>query len=117
MFLVKRSWVLALLLMGIAGGRAYAQDFVEVKVPFDFLVKGHMLHAGTYAVTIDAAAAGVVSRRDDRGKEFAFAFTIPASGHDPAGDEPVLVFNHLENKYVLSQIWESGTQGREVSKR
>jgi hypothetical protein len=116
MSLVKRSWVLALLLMGIAGGRADAQDVVEVKVPFDFLVKGHMLHAGTYAITIDAAAAGVVSLRDDRGKDFAFVFTIPASGHDPVGEEPVLVFNHLENKYVLSQIWESRTQGREVSK-
>jgi hypothetical protein len=116
MSLIRRSWILALLFMGIAGGRASAQDVVEVKVPFDFLVKGHVLHAGTYAVTIDAAAAGVVSLRDDRGREFAFVFTIPASGHDPAGDEPVLVFNHLENRYVLSQIWESGTQGREVSK-
>ena len=113
---IKRSLVLAVLLTGVAGGRVYAQDVVDVKVPFDFLVKGQTFHAGTYEVTMNRAGEGVVSLRSDRGKAFAFVLTIPASGHDPAGEQPALVFSHHENLYELSQIWETGTQGGEVTK-
>ena len=39
------------------------------------------------------------------------ALTQPADGHDPAGEEPVLVFIHDENQNLLSEIWESETEG------
>lgn len=114
---LERSLVLAALVMGVAGGRAYAQDVINVKVPFDFQVKGQTFHAGTYALGMNAAANGsVMSLRGVHGKAFAFVQTIPASGHDPVGDRPTLVFNHSENRYVLSQVWENGTQGREITK-
>lgn len=113
---VKRSLILAALLMSAAGGRAYAQDVVEVKVPFEFHVKNQTFRPGTYEVTMNAADSGVVSIRGDHGKAFAFALTIPASGHDPAGEQPSLVFNRYENTYRLSQIWETGSLGREVTR-
>lgn len=115
MSLIKRSLALAALLMGVASGPAYAQDVVDVKVPFDFQVNGQTFHAGTYEVTINAASEGIMSLSGDHGKAFAFVFTIPASGRDPAGEQPALVFNRHENRYVLSQIWENGTQGRVVT--
>jgi hypothetical protein len=114
--LINRSLVLAALFMGVAGGRAYAQDVIDVKVPFDFQVKGQTFHAGTYEVAMNTAGEGVMSLRGDHGKAFAFVLTIPASGHDPAGERPALVFSHRENRYVLSQIWENGMRGQEVLK-
>ena len=86
--LITRSLILAALLIGASGGRAYAMD----------------------------AGDGVMLLRGDHNRAFTFALTIPASGHDPAGDQPALVFNHHENTYVLSQVWENGTQGREITK-
>jgi hypothetical protein len=43
-----------------------------------------------------------------------FVFTVPASGHDPAGNTPALTFRHHDNQYWLTDIWRSATQGREV---
>ena len=44
---------------GIAAGGALAQDRLEVKVPFSFLVNGHMLPAGSYTITRDSMASSV----------------------------------------------------------
>jgi hypothetical protein len=43
-----------------------------------------------------------------------FALTNSASGFDPAGDQPALVFTKSENEYQLSEIWESNMDGREL---
>ena len=40
-----------------------------------------------------------------------FALVHAAAGRDPAHSEPALVFIHHENGYLLSQIWESDTDG------
>jgi len=114
---LTRLLLLVALFIGVAGGRASAQDVINVKVPFDFQVKGQTFHAGTYEVSMNAdAEKNVISLRGDHGKSFAFVMTNPASGHDPVGDRPTFVFNHLENRYVLSQVWENATQGREIAK-
>jgi hypothetical protein len=114
--LIKRSLFLTVLVAAMGGGRANAQDVVGVRVPFDFVVRGHMFPSGSYKVTINAAGEGVMSLREDRGKAFTFALTIPVGGRDPAGDQPALVFNRHENTYVLSQVWENRTQGCEIMK-
>jgi hypothetical protein len=114
--LITRSLLLAAVLIGVTSGRAYAQDVLDVNVPFDFNVGGHTFQAGKYVVTMNAAGQGVMSLRGDRARAFTFAFTVPASGHDPAGEQPALVFSRHENSYVLSQVWESRTQGREIAK-
>ena len=44
-----------------------------------------------------------------------FVVTHPASGHDPAGDTPVLMFTRHETQYRLKDIWESRTEGREIA--
>ena len=116
--LLKRSLVLAALFAGMTGTQVYAQDTIIAKVPFDFVVDGHTFHSGRYEVKMEAAVANpdVVSVRSQNGKAFAFSLVMPASGHDPAGIQPALVFTRHENTYVLSQVWESGMNGREIPK-
>ena len=41
--------------------------------------------------------------------------TIRAEGRDPAGTQPALVFTRSEHTYQLSQIWESPSDGRELT--
>lgn len=115
---LKRSLVLAAVCAGMTGTQAYAQDTITARVPFDFVVHGETFHAGRYEVRMNAAvgSADVVSVRGQDGNAFAFVLTTPASGHDPKGTEPALVFTRHENTYVLSQVWESDTVGRELSK-
>ena len=45
----------------------------------------------------------------------AVVLTVHADGRDPAGTQPALVFTRSENAYQLSQIWESPSNGRELT--
>jgi len=90
-------------------GSARAQDTMAVKVPFSFLVNGHMLPAGDYTITRDNMATSVYMIRGDKGG--AFVATVPAAGHDPSGNQPSLTFVRHENQYKLSTIWGSANEG------
>jgi hypothetical protein len=104
---------------GLWAGPAQAQEVI-VKVPFAFVVQGKTLPAGTYEVSrgTDDRAAMVIRGEDANRKSMAIVLTMPADGHDPAGDRPALTFSHFENGYRLSTIWESATEGQQpVSKK
>ena len=44
-----------------------------------------------------------------------FVATIPAVGHGPAGNTPVLTFSPAGTRHRLTGIWESGGAGHEIS--
>lgn len=97
----------SLLLAGLAVSTATPARAatIEVKVPFAFVVHGETLPAGQYLVTDDA---GVVQFEGEHGtRAHAFLLTVPASGRDPQGNKPALVFAKRENQYRLQDIWES----------
>ena len=102
----------ALMCLAATAGRALAQDTLEVKVPFSFLVNGHTLPAGNYTITRDNMASSVFLIRGD--KVGTFVATVPSGGHDPAGNRPSVTFVRHENEYKLSAIWESANDGLDV---
>jgi len=86
---------------------------VEARVPFPFLVQGQTMPAGRYLIADDGT--GVVQIMGESGNRASlFAMTIPASGHDPAGNKPTLTFKRGETVNRLSSIWESETDGRTI---
>jgi len=91
-----------------------AQTRVVAKIPFDFIVHGHELPAGTYEVRLSDTADGIALIDNLKSNVSMFTITIPAGGSDPAGEQPALVFDHRENRYVLAQIWESRREGEVV---
>ena len=119
--IVKKSAVLAgvFLLLGGASARA---GTIEVKVPFPFVVNGHTLPAGQYSLeregldvlyirgekTASPAAHGTPGIS---GMPGLFVQTQPASGSDPAGETPILMFAPHEKEHRLVGIWESRDQG------
>ena len=114
----KRSVVIAIGSVGMFVGSAHAQDeTLTAKIPFAFVVRGHELPAGRYdivnkdgVITIEGMDAGDLHSA-------AIALATPASGQDPKGSEPSLVFTHAEGRYTLSQIWESETKGLALALR
>jgi len=116
MSVVKKASVFAAVLLGFCVGTAQAQDVIVAKIPFAFVVGSTTLPAGRYEIRPMDDGGGTVLAIEgkDNPSEGAFAITNPASGRDPVGDEPVLVFTRDENRYRLSQIWDSTTEGREL---
>jgi hypothetical protein len=117
---IKKSLGLAVVAFGLCAGSAQAQEEVIVKVPFPFVVQGRTLPAGKYVVSrvSEDRSALVIRGEDANRKSIAIVLTMPADGHDPAGDKPALTFSRFENGYWLSTIWESATEGQQpVSKK
>jgi hypothetical protein len=71
-------------------------------------MRGHEFPAGRYDVI---NAEGVITIDGTDSRVAGVAMATPASGEDPRGREPALVFIHSEGRYTLSQIWESDTKG------
>ena len=118
---IRKSLSLAVVVLGfgLCAGSAQAQEVV-VKVPFAFVVQGKTLPAGTYDVShaTDDRSAMVIRGEDANRKSMAIVLTMPADGHDPAGDKPALTISRFENGYRLSTIWESASEGQQpVSKK
>ena len=111
---MKKSTLLAAAFLACAGGSARAAT-IEVKVPFPFVVRGQALPAGQYRVQRDAMDPSVVFIRGETGITASMlVLTMPAAGHDPAGEKPSLTFTRHEQQYRLADIWESGSQGRKI---
>jgi hypothetical protein len=114
MGLITRSSVLAAVVLGIGVSSARAQERVVAKIPFPFVVADQEFPAGRYAFSTDDHNVLLIRSADDRSERF--ALVRGAGGRDPAGSEPALVFIHRENEYLLSQIWESDTDGLALAK-
>jgi hypothetical protein len=114
MLLMKgRTALLAAAFLVLLGGTGWAST-VEMKVPFPFQVHGQTLPAGQYRVTSNEG--GILEILGERGTNAAmFAMTIPARGHDPAGDKPTLTFKKGETNYRLSSVWVSESEGRTIT--
>jgi alkylation response protein AidB-like acyl-CoA dehydrogenase len=110
----KAAW-LAVAVLVLYGGTARAAE-VEVKVPFPFMVHNQVLPAGTYLVERESADTLLI-RGEKGARAGAFSLTIPASGHNPAGNQPSLEFTRGESEYVLSNVWESGHDGQTIIAR
>jgi hypothetical protein len=80
----------------------------------DFSVRGLEFPAGTYEVRLSDSADGIALIDNLKNNVAAFTITMPAGGIDPAGEQPALVFDHRENRYLLTQIWESRTEAKTV---
>jgi hypothetical protein len=107
---LKRSLWLAAAAILLQGGVARAAS-MEVKVPFPFLVHGHMLPAGQYRVEEEGTNLLLI-RGEKKTHGEAFVTTIPATGHDPAGETPTLTFTQHETEHRLSGVWDSAYDGR-----
>jgi len=116
MSVIRKASVFAAVLLGFCVGTAHAQDAIAVDVPFPF-VAGHMeFAAGRYLIhAIDYVSSVIEIEGITHPSSTAFLQTNALYGTDPAGDQPSLVFTRGENGYRLAQIWDSTSEGRELS--
>jgi hypothetical protein len=106
--------VLALaLLASAARGDAQTTQLIA-KIPFAFGVRGQELPAGQYDVRFPNTGSGIVLIESSGTRASTFTLTSPAGGEDPAGNQAALVFTHRDNRYVLTEIWQSLTEGEDI---
>jgi hypothetical protein len=102
---MKTSYLIAVLtlmcLLGVGiSARAQDTDGVRVKVPFEFIAGGATLPAGTYSVgrlSVDAYSGIEISNHGNG------AFVLPIAVDGTAATQPKLRFEHVGDKYFLSE--------------
>ena len=92
---------------------AHAQDRVDAKVPFAFLVNGEQLPAGTYEVRDLSEGSGVLTIESTDGQKAVSMMTIPST---PSNEEvdPRLLFDTINNQQVLVGIDYGDGEGRQI---
>jgi hypothetical protein len=92
---------------------AYAQDRVDAKVPFAFIVNGVQLPAGSYEVREMSEGSGVLTIESTDGQKVVSMMTIPSSSSNEEGD-PKLLFDTIDNQHVLVGIDYGDGEGRQI---
>jgi hypothetical protein len=109
--IVKSAMAGAVLLL--ATGTARASDILQISVPFSFQVGREMFPAGRYMVEEDSLTGpSVLLIRRMHTPQAAFVLTETAAGQGPG--KPSLQFDHRENQYRLTGVWEAPGDGRTI---
>lgn len=96
----------------LAAGTARAAT-LEVNVPFSFIVNHETFPAGRYQIEEDSLAGpSVWTIRGMNTPQAAIIVTHEIDRRGPA--KPSLQFEHRENQYRLSNIWESPMEGQSI---
>jgi hypothetical protein len=86
------------------GAHAQAKRVVVAKVPYNFVVGGQMLPAGTYDVRRASVIAGPGELEISRSESGASTLLIPTFFDDFRTAHAQLTFEHAGDKYFLSRI-------------
>ena len=97
--------------------QAAASSTTVFNVPFDFVVAGKTLPAGSYLVVRSTLySKDILSLRRLDDNEGVYVLTLTVESNEAQKDSK-LVFNHYQDQYFLSEFWTSGeATGRKVLK-
>jgi hypothetical protein len=80
---------------------------VTASIPFPYIVQGQRMPAGHYSFQRDEQNPEVLVIRSDNGAAEKLVLTESAQMLNPA-DQSELIFDKIDGKYFLSQIWTAG---------
>jgi hypothetical protein len=91
--------------VGAVTAPAQSGNRLEANIPFDFIIGGKTLPAGTYAVTSPVESQNSVRLiRSAETRAAAVVMTVPTEPKTNRGPNQ-LVFHRYGDSYFLSQIW------------
>jgi hypothetical protein len=104
--------VLTMTLLAMSATVAYAEpDFIKAEIPFGFSAMGKELPAGTYRFTVDFGK-GLVRVESLTGKYQVVPFvTLLAKQEHSTATDSHIVFDKVDGKYSLSEVWGAHQEG------
>jgi hypothetical protein len=99
-----------------ATARADTSTVMEAKVPVPFVVNGQTFPAGTYMVERESSSVLLI-RGEKKNHNAAYISATPEAGRDPGGYKPTLVLKQHDGQYRLTSVWESASEGWDVTGR
>ena len=104
---MKRNLITIVLLVVISlmcnATSAFAQAYAKANVPFAFNVGGAQLPAGTYEIKVLSQSPYEIMIENSETRAAAMSI---ARREGPRNTESKLVFNRIDNRYFLSEVWK-----------
>ena len=112
---VKAGALFFVLITSVASVDGQSAQRFKVEVPFQFIVNGQTLSAGTYTIErTDSAKPGILTLKRDDGSVARVMITQRVERDTPS-TESSLMFIRREGKHFLFQVWNVGAlNGREI---
>jgi hypothetical protein len=95
-------------IVAAATGVAVAQATVQVDIGFAFVAGNQTMPAGKYIVEV---GSGGTSRVTFRGAKTAVLPVITRLGRHDNDKDPEIVFDKVDGKLLLSEVWLAGEDG------
>jgi hypothetical protein len=98
-------------IVAVVAGVAVAQSSIsKVTIGFGFDAAGEAMPAGDYTVEVssDPSSGRVIMRN---GAKSAVLLVITRLGRHDNDKDPEIVFDKVDGKYLLSEVWLSGEDG------
>src|SRR5262245_11492457 len=89
---------------------------MEANVPVPFVVNGHEFPAGKYLVERESSSVLLI-RGEHKNHNAIYVAAVPDAGRDPGGSRPTLVLKERDGAYRLTSVWESQSEGWDVTNR
>jgi hypothetical protein len=100
-------------MLAVAPARAGSSTRIEADVPFDFMVAGKTLPAGTYSITEEKTGVLRIRSMEHRSSAAVLADVVQGRTRNNAA---VLVFNRYGHRCFLAEAWFGVGGGFELSK-
>lgn len=112
---VKAVVVFFSLITSVVSVNAQSTQRLEVEVPFQFILNGQTLTAGTYTIErTDASRPNIITVKKDDGRVVRLVLTQRVERDSPS-TKSSLIFIRREGKHYLFQVWNVGAMnGNEI---
>ncbi len=105
-----RCVIAVLTCLALGSTLLYGQTF-QAKVPFPFTIAGKPHPAGAYSVSFDENNPKAVSLRPQSGPAFSVPIVTRLSPREQLKQEAQLVFDDVNGKYTLAELYLPGMDG------
>ena len=112
---MKSNLLRASVIAVVAAAAACAQNTESLKanVPFNFVVRGQVMHAGEVSVGQSAGTSSITIKGVDQ-KSGVIVLTQSLESRKTAPGQARLVFHRYGDTYFLAEVWGAGEYGSKV---
>jgi hypothetical protein len=111
---IRGCVVASAMVLGVASIARADDQTVTAKVPFDFMVGGSRMPAGTYVISTVGDNGGMIAIAGENTRKAVYTLTIPLGNKDQTAP-PQLAFEKVGGEYVLTHITLEGTDGHRTA--
>ena len=106
----RKCTIAVLTCLALGSALLYAQPY-QARIPFEFRIESQLHPGGTYTVAYDKSNLKALSLRPQNGPAISVPILTRLSPREQIKQEAQLVFDDVDGKYTLAEVYIPGMDG------